>query len=68
MSGVTSEPKLALAVNLLINRKLSLAAAAKLSGLSESEFIDYLKQFKIDIVSVDAQTVKEMDILNSWMF
>jgi ribosomal protein L20 len=45
---------------------LSLGAAAKMSGLSLSEFIDHLSQLDIDIVKPDQQTANEMSVIDSW--
>lgn len=53
-----------LAANLFKDRMLSLEAAAQISGLSLSEFIDYLIQFDIDLVVPDQQTAKELDTLS----
>lgn len=60
--------KPALAASLFKDRVLSLGAAAKISGLSLSEFIDHLTQLDIDVVVVpDQQTPKELEILDSWL-
>ncbi len=59
--------KPALAASLFKDRVLSLGAAAKISGLSLSEFIDHLTQLDIDLVVPDQQTPKELEILDSWL-
>ncbi len=58
--------KPALAASLFKDRVLSLGAAAQISGLSLSEFIDHLTQLDIDVVVPDQQTPKELEILDSW--
>jgi predicted HTH domain antitoxin len=55
--------KPALAASLFQDRVLSLGAAANLSGLSLSEFIEHLTQLDIDLVVADSQTAKEMETL-----
>ena len=57
----------ALAASLFKDKVLSLGAAAKISGLSLSEFIDHLAQLDINIVTPDQQTTKELGILDSWI-
>ncbi len=59
----------ALAATLFKDRVLSLGAAARLSGLSLSEFIDHLAQLEIDIdiVVPDENTTVEISTLNSWL-
>lgn len=59
--------KPALAASLFKDRVLSLGAAAQISGLSLSEFIDHLTQLDIDLVLPDQQTPKELDVLDSWL-
>ena len=59
--------KPALAASLFKDRVLSLGAAAQISGLSLSEFIDHLTQLDIDLVVPDQQTPKELEILDSWL-
>ena len=59
--------KPALAASLFKDRVMSLGAAAKISGLSLSEFIDHLAQLDIDLVLPDQQTAKEIDILDAWL-
>ena len=58
--------KPALAASLFKDRVLSLGAAAQISGLSLSEFIEHLAQLDIDLVVADKQTPKELEILASW--
>jgi predicted HTH domain antitoxin len=57
----------ALAASLFKDRVMSLGAAAKISGLSLSEFIDHLAQLDIDLLIPDQQTSKELDVLASWL-
>ena len=59
--------KPALAASLFKDRVMSLGAAAKISGLSLSEFIDHLAQLDINLVIPDKQTPKELDVLASWL-
>lgn len=63
--GELSEPlKPALAASLFKDRVLSLGAAAQISGLSLSEFIDHLTQLDIDAVVADQQTPNELEVLD----
>ena len=55
--------KPALAASLFKDRVLSLWAAAQISGLSLSEFIEHLTQLDIDLVVADQQTAKELETL-----
>ena len=57
----------ALASSLFKDKVLSLGAAAKISGLSLSDFIDHLSELDIDIVSGDQQTGNEAKTLESWL-
>ncbi len=57
----------ALAASLFKDRVMSLGAAAKISGLSLSEFIDHLAQLDIDLLIPDQQTSKELGVLASWL-
>ncbi|MGZ8161037.1 MAG: UPF0175 family protein [Methylobacter sp.] len=57
----------ALAASLFKDRVLSLGAAAQVSGLSLSEFIDHLTQLDIDLVVADRQPPKELKTLDSWL-
>lgn len=57
----------ALASSLFKDKVLSLGAAAKISGLSLSDFIDHLSELDIDIVSGDQQTSNEAKTLESWL-
>lgn len=59
--------KPALAASLFKDRVLSLGAAAQVSGLSLSEFIDHLTELDIDLVVADRQTPKELETLDSWL-
>lgn len=59
--------KPALAAGLFKDRVLSLGAAAQISGLSLSEFIDHLSRLDIDLVVADQQTAKELETLTSWL-
>lgn len=56
----------ALAASLYKDRVLSLGAAAKLSGLTLSEFIGHLSALDIDIVSADEYSMQEKEMLKSW--
>lgn len=57
----------ALASSLFKDKVLSLGAAAKLSGLCLSEFIDHLAELDIDIVTADQQTGNEVKTLDVWL-
>lgn len=57
----------ALAASLFKDRVISLGAAAQISGLNLSEFIDHLTQLDIDLVDADRQTAKELETLDSWL-
>jgi predicted HTH domain antitoxin len=57
--------KPALAASLFKDRVISLGAAAQISGLSLSEFIEHLSQLDIDLVVADSQTAQELAILDS---
>jgi predicted HTH domain antitoxin len=57
----------ALASSLFKDKVLSLGAAAKISGLPLSDFIDHLSELDIDIVSGDQQTGNEAKTLESWL-
>ncbi len=46
---------------------LSLGAAAKVSGLPLSEFIDHLASLDIDIVTADDYSGQEEKMLESWL-
>lgn len=59
--------KPALAASLFKDRVISLGAAAQISGLSLSEFIDHLTQLDIDLVVADNQTPQELATLDSWL-
>lgn len=59
--------KPALAASLFKDRVISLGAAAQISGLSLSEFIEHLSQLDIDLVVADSQTAQELAILDSWL-
>lgn len=59
--------KPALAASLFKDRVMSLGAAAQLSGLSLSEFIEHLAQLDIDLVVADSQTAQEMETLAKWL-
>lgn len=67
LGDINEQLKPALAASLFKDRVLSLGAAAQISGLSLSEFIDHLTQLDIDVVVADKQTGKEMEILDSWL-
>lgn len=57
----------ALAVRYFKDKVLSLGAAAQVSGLSLSEFIDYLTLLNIDVVVPDPLTAQESKTLDSWL-
>ena len=57
----------ALASSLFKDKVLSLGAAAKISGLCLSDFIDHLAELDIDIVTADQQTENEADSLKVWL-
>jgi len=57
----------ALASSLFKDKVLSLGAAAKISGLSLSDFIDHLAELDIDIVTGDQQTAHEAQTLDTWL-
>ncbi|MBV5300503.1 MAG: UPF0175 family protein [Methylococcaceae bacterium] len=67
LGDLNSQLKPALASTLFKDGVLSLGAAAKMSGLSLSEFIDHLSQLDIDIVKPDQQTANEMSVIDSWV-
>ena len=66
LGGVGEQLKPALAASLFKDRVLSLEAAAQISGLSLSEFIEHLTQLDIDLVVADQQTAKELEMLASF--
>jgi predicted HTH domain antitoxin len=57
----------ALAASYFKDKVLSLGAAAQVSGLSLSEFIEYLTQLNIDVVVPDQLTAQESKTLDSWL-
>jgi predicted HTH domain antitoxin len=67
LGGINEQLKPALAASLFKDRVLSLGAAAQISGLSLSEFIDHLTQLEIDVVVADKQTSQELETLDSWL-
>lgn len=67
LGDISEQLKPALAASLFKDRVMSLGAAAQVSGLSLSEFIDHLTQLDIDLVVVDQQTSKELETLDSWL-
>ncbi|MDD4915774.1 MAG: UPF0175 family protein [Methylococcales bacterium] len=67
LGDINEQLKPALAASLFKDRVLSLGAAAQISGLSLSEFIDHLTQLDIDVVVADKQTGKEMETLDTWL-
>ena len=67
LGDINEQLKPALAASLFKARVLSLGAAAQISGLSLSEFIDHLTQLDVDVVVADKQTGKEMEILDTWL-
>jgi len=67
LGDVKEQLKPALAASLFKDRVLSLGAAAQISGLSLSEFIDHLTQLDIDLVVADQQTAQELKVLDEWL-
>jgi predicted HTH domain antitoxin len=67
LGDVNQQLKPALAASLFKDRVLSLGAAAQVSGLSVSEFIDHLTQLDIDLVVADLQTAQELKVLDEWL-
>jgi predicted HTH domain antitoxin len=67
LGDVNEQLKPALAASLFKDRVLSLGAAAQISGLSLSEFIDHLTQLDIDLVVADQQTAQELKVLDEWL-
>ncbi|CAA9889726.1 hypothetical protein METHB2_1270002 [Candidatus Methylobacter favarea] len=57
----------ALAAGYFKDKLLSLGAAAQASGLSLSEFIEYLTLLNIDVVVPDQLTAQELKTLDSWL-
>ncbi|MEQ1635892.1 MAG: hypothetical protein ABL903_04315 [Methylococcales bacterium] len=64
---MSEQSQLVLADNLFIDRWVSLGAAAQISGLSLSEFIEHLNPLDIDLVLADQQTEKELATLDVWL-
>lgn len=56
----------ALAASLYRERVLSLGAAAKLSALSLSEFVEHLAALDIEIVCADKYSTQEKEMFKSW--
>lgn len=67
LGDVGEQLKPALAASLFKDRVLSLGAAAQISGLSLSEFIEHLGNLDIDLVVADKQTAKELELLATWL-
>lgn len=67
LGDINEQLKPALAASLFKDRVLSLGAAAQISGLSLSEFIDHLTQLDIDLVVADQQTAQELKVLDAWL-
>lgn len=67
LGDINEQLKPALAASLFKDRVLSLGAAAKISGLSLSEFIDHLTQLDMDLVVADQQTAQELKVLDEWL-
>ncbi|MDD2760676.1 MAG: UPF0175 family protein [Methylomonas sp.] len=65
LGDIREQLKPTLAASLFKDPVLSLGAAAQISGLNLSEFIDHLTQLDIDLVVADQQTCKELDTLDS---
>ncbi len=58
MRSLIEEGRKALAVELYKNKKVSLGLAAKISGISISEFIDLLKEFNV-MLNLDVEDAKQ---------
>lgn len=67
LGDINEQLKPALAASLFKDRVLSLGAAAQISGLSLSEFIDHLAQLDIELVTPDQQTANELHSLDRWL-
>ena len=67
MSSFEDKPRRALATSLYRDDRVSLGKAAKVSGLSVSEFIDHLGSLGIDIVRFDETTPREADDVSAWL-
>ncbi|MDP3332146.1 MAG: UPF0175 family protein [Methylococcaceae bacterium] len=67
LGDINEQLKPALAASLFKDRVLSLGAAAQISGLSLSEFIDHLTELDIDLEVADQQTAQELKVLDEWL-
>jgi len=57
----------AVAASLYKDKTLSLGAAARLSGLSLSQFVDHLSGLGIDLVQMDETTDQEAKDIGAWL-
>jgi len=57
----------AIAASLYKDKTLSLGAAARLSGLSMTQFVDHLSGLGIDLVQVDETTEQEIKDIGAWL-
>ncbi len=57
----------ALAASLFKDSTLSLGAAVRSSGMSMPEFVSFLAELGIDVVSIDETTAQEVKDLNKWL-
>jgi len=68
-SGMANEQAFrpAVAASLYKDKTLSLGAAARLSGLSLTQFVDHLSGLGIDLVQMDETTEQEIRDVGSWL-
>jgi len=57
----------AVAASLYKDKTLSLGAAARLSGLSLTQFVDHLSGIGIDLVQMDETTGQEIKDIGTWL-
>ncbi len=57
----------AIAATLYKDKTLSLGAAARLSGLSLTQFVDHLSGLGIDLVQMDETTEQEIRDIGAWL-
>jgi len=68
-SGMANEQMFrpAVAASLYKDKTLSLGAAARLSGLSLTQFVDHLSGLGIDLVQMDETTGQEIKDIGAWL-
>jgi len=68
-SGMDNEKMFrpAVAASLYKDKTLSLGAAARLSGLSLTQFVDHLSGLGIDLVQMDETTGQEIKDIGAWL-